>query len=75
VSFLAQALEEKQPLPAQVGGERLVLPPQGLSVLQVLGPDGKPLPLKRSKPDAAEATAGPLLTPGVYRPQVGPQGG
>jgi hypothetical protein len=75
VSFLAQALEEKQPVPAQVGGERPVLPPQGLAVLQVLGPDGKPLPLKRSKPDAAEATAGPLLLPGVYRPQVGPQGG
>jgi aerotolerance regulator-like protein len=75
VSFLASALEERQPAPAQIGGERNLEPPQGLAVLQVLGPDGKPLPLRRSKPDAPDATVGPLLAPGLYRPQVGPPGG
>jgi hypothetical protein len=75
VSFLASALEEKQPAPAQIGAERLIEPPQGLAVLQVLGPDGKPLQLRRSKPDAVEASVGPLLEPGLYRPQVGPPGG
>jgi hypothetical protein len=75
VSFLASALEEKQPAPAQIGGERLIEPPQGLAVLQILGPDGKPLQLRRSKPDALDATVGPLLAPGLYRPQVGPPGG
>jgi hypothetical protein len=75
VSFLASALEERQPAPAQIGGERSIEPPQGLAVLQVLGPDGKPLQLRRSKPDALDATVGPLLAPGLYRPQVGPPGG
>jgi hypothetical protein len=75
VSFLAAALEERQPAPAPIGGERSIEPPQGLAVLQVLGPDGKPLQLRRSKPDALDATVGPLLAPGLYRPQVGPPGG
>jgi hypothetical protein len=75
VSFLASALEERQPQAAAVGAEREVSPPQGLSVMQLLGPDGKPVQLKRAKPDAPEASAGPLFAPGIYRPQVGPPGG
>jgi hypothetical protein len=75
VGFLAQALEERQPAPAQVGGDREVTAPQGLAVLQVLGPDGKPLPIRRARPDALEGTVGPLPAPGLYRPQVGPRGG
>jgi hypothetical protein len=75
VSWLASALEERQPAPAQVGAERTIEAPQGAVVMQVTGPDQKPVPLRREKPDAHDAIAGPLLAPGLYRPQVGPPGG
>ena len=70
VSSLASALEERSPQPSQVGDERALAAPQGLAVTQVLGPDGKAVPLRRDKPDAPEAVAGPLGLPGVYRAQV-----
>jgi aerotolerance regulator-like protein len=72
VSWLASALEERSPLPAQVGDERAVPAPQGLAVLAVLGPDGKPVALRREKQSETDAVVGPLLLPGLYRPQVGP---
>ena len=75
VSYLASALEERQPQAAQVGGEREVAAPQGLLVAQILGPDGKPSPMRREKPDAADAIAGPLQLPGLYRPQAAPAKG
>lgn len=75
VSYLASALEERQPQPAQVGDERAVVAPQGMAVVQVLGPDGKPVALRRENPSAPEAVAGPLPLSGLYRPQVGPPGG
>ena len=75
VSWLASALEDKAPAPAAVGAERAVQAPQGLVVEQVLGPDGKPAPLRREKQDEADAIAGPLVMPGLYRPQLGPPRG
>ena len=75
VSFLAAALDEKSPLPAAVGAERAVAAPQGLVVAQVIGPDGKPVALRREKQDDPDAIAGPLLLPGLYRPQAGPPHG
>jgi hypothetical protein len=74
VGFLASALEERSPPPAQLGDERALPAPPGFQVSQVLGPDGKPLALRREKQEA-DAVAGPLLLPGVYRPQVAPPGG
>ena len=75
VSYLASALEERQPQPAQAGDERPVAAPQGLVVEQVMGPDGKAVPLRRGKPDSPDAIAGPLQLPGLYRPQVAPPHG
>ena len=75
VSWLASALEEKSPLPAAVGAERTVAAPLGLVVAEVLGPDGKPAPLRREKQSDADAVAGPLQLPGLYRVQVSPPGG
>ena len=75
VSWLASALEERSPAPAAVGAERPIAAPQGLVVAQVLGPDGKPVPLRREKQDEAGAITGPLQLPGLYRPQVGPPRG
>ena len=75
VSYLASALEERQPQPAQAGDERAVAAPQGLVVEQVLGPDGKAVPVRRGKPDSPDAVAGPLQLPGLYRPQVAPPHG
>ncbi|HUJ24608.1 MAG TPA: BatA domain-containing protein [Myxococcales bacterium] len=75
VSYLASALEERQPLPAQVGDERPVAAPQGLVVAQILGPDGKPAPMRREKQDQADAVAGPIAAPGLHRVQVSPPRG
>ena len=70
VSWLASALEERQPQPAQIGDERALTPGQGLTVAQVLGPDSKPAPLRRDKD--GPTTVGPLALPGLYRPVVEP---
>jgi hypothetical protein len=75
VSWLASALEERSPASSAVGAERTIAAPQGLAVAQVLGPDGKPVALRREKQDEADAIAGPLLLPGLYRAQVGPPQG
>jgi hypothetical protein len=72
VSWLASALEERQPQPSQIGLERSLYAPQGLVIDHVIGPDGKPLPVRREK---ETAVVGPLLQPGLYRPQVAPAGG
>lgn len=75
VSFLASALEERSPLPATVGAERTLSAPPGFFVAQVLGPDGRPVPLRREKQNEADAVVGPLLAPGLYRTQVAPPKG
>jgi hypothetical protein len=75
VGYLASALEERSPAPASVGSERAIAAPQGLVVAQLLGPDGKPVPLRREKQGDADAIAGPLLLPGTYRVQVAPPRG
>jgi hypothetical protein len=72
MSWLASALEEKSPAPAQVGDERAIPAPQGLSLAAVLGPDGKPVALRREKQSETDAVVGPLQLPGLYLPQVGP---
>ena len=68
VSFLGAALEEKVALPSRVGDERVLLPPSGVVLASVLGPDGREAPLRREKPDAPELVAGPLAQPGLYKP-------
>lgn len=72
VAYLSAALEEKVSAPAQVGEERALVPPPGLQVAQVLGPDGKELALRRAA--RAEGAAHPAQTvsasverPGLYR--------
>ena len=75
VSYLASALEERQPQPARVGDERAVAAPQGMRVQEVLGPDGRPVQIRREKADSPEVVAGPLLAPGLYRPRIAPPGG
>jgi aerotolerance regulator-like protein len=73
VSWLADALEQRQPAPAVVGGERTLTAPAGTRVETVLGPDGKPLPLRRDNghPDDAAVS---LAVPGQYRALVAPPG-
>jgi hypothetical protein len=78
VSYLAGALEEKASAPAQVGDERALIPPPGSSIAQVLGPDGKELPLRRAQRERAmdpaarppEAVTVAVERPGLYRVRV-----
>jgi Aerotolerance regulator N-terminal len=78
VSHLAGALEEKAAAAALAGEERSLEPPPGQRITAVLGPDGKPLPLRAARAaSAAAAAASAAVTvpaPGVYRVQVA-QGG
>jgi len=72
VSWLADALEQRQPAPAAVGGERTVVAPAGVRVAKVLGPSGE-VSFRRetSHPDDAIVA---LLAPGQYRALVAPPG-
>ena len=61
VSHLAGALEERGLGPAQVGEPRTLRAPAGSQLAQVLGPDGKPLPLSKNRdPQAGAASASAL---------------
>src|SRR5690349_23732574 len=73
VSWLADALEQRQPAPSIVGGERSLSAPTGTRVETVLGPDGKPLPLRRENGHADDATV-TLAVPGQYRALVAAPG-
>ncbi|MFN2548766.1 MAG: BatA and WFA domain-containing protein [Myxococcales bacterium] len=59
VSWLADALEQKQPAPSLVGQERTLS-----GIERVIGPDAKDAPLRRDKDGAIVS----LPLPGVYRP-------
>jgi hypothetical protein len=71
VSYLASALEEKTSAPSMVGDDRSLAAPPGARIASVVAPDGTELPLRREKPDAADATAGPLPMPGLYKVLAG----
>ncbi len=73
VSWLADALEQRQPAPAVVGGERSLVAPAGSRVETVLGPDGKPVPLRRENGRPDDATIS-LAVPGQYRALVAANG-
>jgi len=77
VSWLAGSLEERAPLPSQVGNERTVVAPQGTRIAAVIGPGGSPLPLRREKasPQAQDSVSVPAPQPGLYRVQLQPLGG
>ena len=55
VSWLADALEQKQPAPSLVGEERTLSPPSGERVEKIAGPEGKDVSFRRepSRPDDA----------------------
>ena len=74
VSYLGSALEERSLPPSLVGEERAIAPLSGLELAQVLGPDGKEVPLRREKPGAPGAIAGPLPLPGLYKPLAAARG-
>jgi len=73
VSWLADALEQRQPAPAVVGAERTVAAPSGTRVERVLGPDGKPLPLRRENAHPDDGIVA-VSEPGQYRALVAPPG-
>ena len=66
VSWLADALEQKQPAPSLVGEERTLSPPSGERVEKIAGPEGKDVSFRRepSRPDDAVVA---LPLPGQYR--------
>ena len=72
VSWLGDALEQRQPAPGAVGGERTLTAPAGTRVAKVLGPDGE-IAFRRetSHPDDAII---PLAAPGQYHALVAPPG-
>ncbi len=72
VSWLADALEQRQPAPAAVGAERTVAAPAGVRVAKVIGPAGE-VPVRRetSHPDDAVVA---LSAPGQYRALVAAPG-
>ncbi|MGZ6123864.1 MAG: BatA domain-containing protein, partial [Myxococcales bacterium] len=72
VSWLADALEQRQPAPGAVGGERILNPPAGTRVAKVLGPAGE-VAFRRetSHPDDGIV---PLAAPGQYHALVAPPG-
>jgi hypothetical protein len=73
VSWLADALEQRQPTLAMVGEERTLTAPGGTRVEKVLGPDGQPLQFRRETAHADDAVV-PLAMPGPYRALVAPHG-
>src|SRR6267378_3001302 len=73
VSWLADALEQRQPLPALVGEERTLSPAAGGRVEKVLGPDGQEVQLRRETAHPDDAVV-PLAAPGPYRALVAPRG-
>ena len=73
VSWLADALEQRQPAPAAVGAERTVAAPAGMRVTRVMGPSGEvSFRRENSHPEDAIVT---LAAPGQYRAQAALPGG
>ncbi len=73
VSWLADALEQRQPLPALVGEERTLSPAAGARVEKVVGPDGQAVQFRRETAHPDDAVV-PLAAPGPYRALVAPRG-
>jgi len=73
VSWLADAIEQRQPTPALVGEERTLAAPSGTRVEKVLGPAGEGLPLRRETAHPDDAIVA-LPAPGHYRALVAPTG-
>src|SRR5207253_1912248 len=73
VSWLADALEQRQPGNAMVGEERTVSAPPGTRVEKILGSGGDAVPFRRetAHPDDAIVLLG---APGQYRALVAPPG-
>jgi len=73
VSWLADALEQRQPGNAMVGEERIVSAPPGTRVEKILGSGGDAVPFRRetAHPDDAIVLLG---APGQYRALVAPPG-
>lgn len=57
VSYLAGALDERSAEARLVGDEKAISPPRGLRVASVVGPDGKPLSLRRERAAVAAPDA------------------
>ncbi|HTO99504.1 MAG TPA: VWA domain-containing protein, partial [Myxococcales bacterium] len=72
VSWLADALEQRQPPPGAVGSERTLVAPAGSRVAKVLGPSGESS--FRREPTHADDAIVPLQAPGLYRALVAPPG-
>ena len=73
VSWLADALEQRQPTVAMVGEERTLTPTGGTRVEKVIGPDGQPVQFRRETAHPDDAIV-PLATPGPYRAWVAQRG-
>ena len=73
VSWLADALEQKQPAASAVGDERTLTPPSGERVEKVLGPDGKEVAFRRENAHPQDAIVA-LPLPGQYRAVVSVSG-
>jgi hypothetical protein len=73
VSWLADALEQRQPAVATVGEERTLAAAGGARVEKVLGPDGQPVPVRRENSHPDDAIV-PLAAPGQYRALIAQRG-
>ncbi len=73
VSWLADALEQRQPAPSVVGEERTIAAPTGTRVERVMGPGGKPVPFRRENAHPDDAVVA-IAVPGQYHVLVAPAG-
>ena len=73
VSWLADALEQRQPAVAMVGEERTLSAAGGARVEKVVGPDGQPVTLRRETSHPEDAVV-PISAPGQYRALIGLRG-
>jgi hypothetical protein len=73
VSWLADAVEQRQPVPALVGEERALSPSSGTRVEKVLGPAGEAVQFRRETGHPDDAVV-PVGAPGQYRALVAPPG-
>jgi aerotolerance regulator-like protein len=72
VSWLADALEQRQPEAGAVGAERTLVPPSGTRVAKVMDSSGEVS--FRREPSHPDDAIVPLATPGLYRALVAPPG-
>ena len=73
VSWLADALEQRQPATAMVGEERTLTPAAGARVERVVAPDGQSVQFRRETAHPDDAVVS-LNAPGQYRALVAPRG-